>query len=123
MTTDTLTLSHLRFFAHHGVLPEETTLGQHFDVTVRLEMSLAEAGRSDDLTRTVDYRAIHETVRSVMEGPPRKLAEALAETIATELLQAFPPAQAVEVDVVKLNPPVNFTSAGLAVHMRRTRSM
>ena len=121
MTSDTLTLSRLHFFACHGTLPEEMTRGQDFEVTVHLELSLAEAGRADDLSRTVDYRAVREVVRGVMEGPPRKLVEALAEGIATEILRAFPLVQAVGVEVVKPRPPVDFASAGLVVRIRRAR--
>ncbi|MDD2764058.1 MAG: dihydroneopterin aldolase [Opitutaceae bacterium] len=122
MTSDTLTLSRLHFFGHHGVLPEETARGQEFEVTVRLELPLAEAGRTDDLTHTVDYRAVQAAVRGIMEGPPRRLVEALAEAVAAELLRLFPSVQAVEVEVVKLKPPVDFRSAGLSVRVRRERS-
>ena len=122
MTPDTLSLSRIRFFGHHGVLPEETARGQEFEVSVRLDLPLAEAGRTDDLARTVDYREIYETVRGVMEGPPRKLAEALAETVAADLLRKFPIVSAVEVEVTKVNPPVNFSSAGLTVRIRRGRT-
>ncbi len=122
MTSDTLTLTRLHFFAHHGILPEETARGQDFEVTVHLELPLAEAGRSDDLSRTVDYRAVREVVRSVMEGPPRKLVEALAEAVAAEILRAFPLVQAVGVEVVKPRPPVDFISAGLVVRIRRVQA-
>ncbi len=121
MNSDTLTLSRLRFFAHHGILPEEAARGQDFEVTVQLELPLGDAGRADDLQRTVDYRAVREVVRGVMEGPPRKLVEALAEAIAEEVLLAFPPVDAVGVEVVKPRPPVDFASAGLVVRIRRTR--
>ena len=122
MTPDTLSLHRLRFFGHHGVLPEETARGQDFEVTVRLELPLGEAGRTDDLSYTVDYRAVHEAIRGVMEGPPRKLVEALAERVAEAVLRGFPPVHAVEVEVVKLNPPVDFASGGLAARVRRTRT-
>jgi dihydroneopterin aldolase len=121
MTSDTLTLSRLRFFAHHGVLPEETARGQDFEVTVHLELSLAKAGRSDDLNQTVDYRLVHEVVRSIMEGPPLKLVEALAEAMAAKILAAFPSVNAVGIEVVKPKPPVDFVSAGLIVRIRRAR--
>jgi 7,8-dihydroneopterin aldolase/epimerase/oxygenase len=122
MTNDTLTLSRMRFHSRHGVLPEEQARGQDFEVTVRLELPLAEAGRTDDLARTVDYRAIHAAVRSVMDGPPRQLVEAVAEGIAAELLRGFPTVQAIEVEVAKLRPPVDFASAGLSVKVRRSRN-
>jgi dihydroneopterin aldolase len=41
--------------------------------------------------------------------------------MAVELLRVFPVVQAVEVEVIKLKPPVDFTCAGLAVRVRRTR--
>jgi len=122
MTPDTLSLHRLRFFGHHGVLPEETARGQDFEVTVQLELPLGEAGRTDDLSHTVDYRAVHAVVREVMEGPPRKLVEALAERVAEAVLRGFPPVHVVEVEVVKLNPPVDFASGGLAARVRRTRT-
>jgi dihydroneopterin aldolase len=122
MTPDTLTLFHLRLHGRHGVLPDEITRGQEFDVTVRMELPLAEAGQTDDLNRTVDYRAVQSVVRAVIEGPSLKLVESLAETIAAGVLRAFPAVQAVEVEVVKLRPPVEFVSAGVAVRIRRSRT-
>jgi len=121
MSPDMLTLSRMRFFARHGALPEEAVRGQDFEVTVRLELPLAEAGRTDDLHRTVDYRAVAQAVRTVMDGPPRKLVETLAEAMAADLLRQFATVQAVEVEVVKLHPPVVFPSAGLGVRIRRSR--
>jgi dihydroneopterin aldolase len=121
MNSDTLTLSRLRFFGHHGLLPGEILCGQNFEVTIQLELPLDEAGLNDDLSRTVDYRAVREVVRGVIEGPPRKLVEALAESVAAEILTAFPMVQAVEVEVVKPRPPVDFASSGLTVRIRRAR--
>ncbi len=122
MTPDTLTLLHLRLHGRHGVLPEEMARGQEFDVTVRMELPLAEAGRTDDLNRSVDYRAVQGVVRAVIEGPSLKLVESLAETIAADVLRGFPAVQAVEVEVVKLRPPVKFVSDGVAVRIRRSRT-
>lgn len=121
LASDTLTLSRLRFFGHHGVLPEEASRGQDFEVTVQLELPLDEAGRTDDLSRTVDYREVSEVVRGVMEGPPLKLVETLAERVSAEILRAFPLVQAVEIEVIKPKPPVGFVSSGLAVRIRRAR--
>jgi len=118
---DSLSLHRLRFFAHHGVLPAETAHGQIFEVTVRLELPLAEAARADDLQKTVDYQQVYEAVRKIMEGPRVKLAETLAETIAAELLRAFPSVVAADIEVIKPQPPVNFAFAGFSARIQRTR--
>ncbi len=118
---DSLTLHRLRFFAHHGVLPAETAHGQIFEVTVRLELSLAAAAQADDLQKTVDYQLVYEVVQKIMNGTRVKLAETLAESIATELLCTFPSVTAADVEVIKPQPPVNFAFAGFSAHLRRTR--
>ena len=58
MTTDRILLSGLRVRGHHGVLPHEAQLGQVFVVDLELALDLAEAGRADDLDRTVDYGSL-----------------------------------------------------------------
>jgi len=118
---DSLTLSRLRFFAHHGVLPAETAHGQIFEVTVRLKLSLAAAAQADDLQQTVDYQLVYEVVQKIMNGPRVKLAETLAESVATELLRTFPSVTAADVEVIKPQPPVNFAFAGFSAKIRRTR--
>jgi dihydroneopterin aldolase len=119
---DTLTLSRLRFFGFHGLLPEEKAHGQTLEVTVRLELSLAEAGRADDLHLTADYRAVYETIRAVMHGPRCKLVETLAESVAAALLRDFSMLAAVDVEVTKPHPPVNFNFEGLTIRIHRTRA-
>jgi dihydroneopterin aldolase len=118
---DSLTLSRMHFSACHGVLPSEQKQPQPWEVTARLELPLAAAARSDELARSIDYRDIHATVRAVMEGPPRKLAETLAEAVAAALLARFPAVRAVEIEVCKTRPPVDFAFAGLLVRIRRER--
>lgn len=121
MSTDTLTLLRMRFMARHGVFREEAERAQPFEVTAKLHLPLAEAGRADDLNKSVDYCAVQRVVRAVIEGPPRKLIETLAEAIATELLQKFSAVRAVEVEVLKLSPPVDFEFGGVAASVRRER--
>ena len=58
-------------------------------VDLELERDLTVAGRSDQLADTVDYGAVYQVVREVMEGPPRNLLERLAEDIAQRLLEEF----------------------------------
>lgn len=118
---DKLILRELHFIARHGVLPEEHENSQHFSATLELELPLAPAGRSDRLDQTIDYCAVQAVVRRIIEGSHRKLIETLAETVATELLAAFPTVSAVTVEILKPRPPVDFQFAGVAVRIRRER--
>ncbi|HET7034934.1 MAG TPA: dihydroneopterin aldolase [Thermomicrobiaceae bacterium] len=97
---DTVFLDGMQFYAYHGVNPEERSLGQRFLVDVELAADLRAAGESDDLAQTINYSAVYQQVRAIVEGPPRALLEAVAEEIAGALLARFP-ASSVTVTVRK----------------------
>lgn len=119
---DKLILRELHFVARHGVLPAEKETSQKFSATLELELPLAGAGESDRLDRTIDYCAVQQVVRGIIEGAHKKLIETLAEMVASEVLQAFPLVKAVTVEITKPNPPVDFQFAGVAVRIRRERT-
>jgi 7,8-dihydroneopterin aldolase/epimerase/oxygenase len=87
--TDRIVLSNMRFSARHGVHDWERETDQPFEVDVELWTDLAPPGVSDDLARTVDYSRVYDVVASVVRGPSRSLLEAIAETIAMDLLAQF----------------------------------
>lgn len=101
---DRLYLAGARFYACHGALPHEAHLPQPFSVDVELALDLTRAVQTDRLEFTVDYRDVWETVRMVMEGPPRRLLETLAGDIADRLYQK--PVTQVRVVVRKERPPL-----------------
>jgi dihydroneopterin aldolase len=110
----------MRFYGYHGVHPEERALGQRFVVDVEIETDLRAAGESDDLSRTINYSAVYQRVRAIVEGPPRQLIEAVAEEIAAALLAEFP-AQAVTVTVRKPEVPLRgaqLAAAGVRIRRR-----
>lgn len=119
---DSIELGGLTFYGYHGALDEERRLGQRFVVGLRLALDLGPAGRSDDLARTVNYAAVAETVRQVVEGRPFRLIEALAEAIASAVLAAYRPVAGVEVRVEKPGAPVAAVpTAQVAVAISRQR--
>lgn len=91
----------MRFYAYHGANPEERVQGQRFVVDVRINADLREAGRTDDLTKTVNYSLVYSRVREIVEGTPRYLIEAVAEDIASAILDEFATADTVTVTVRK----------------------
>ena len=119
---DTIELRGLTFYGYHGAFAEERRLGQRFVVDLRLGLDLEAAGRTDDLARTVDYGTVAETARSIVEGPPFKLIEALAEAIASAILEGHPRVERIDVRVEKPSAPVAAAPSGLvAVEIRRHR--
>src|SRR3712207_922278 len=119
--TDEILLEGMRFYAYHGVNPEEQALGQRFLVDVVLAVDLRPAGQSDDLANTVSYSAVYKIVRGIAEGEPRQLIEAVAEEIAGAILTGFPLVVRVTVTVRKPEAPMKGSMLD-AAGVRITRS-
>lgn len=117
---DYIHVNEMLFFGYHGVLPEETKLGQRFRVTVSLATDLTEAGTTDDLTKTVNYAEVYELCKEVVEGPPAKLIEVVAETIAQRILAVYSEkVSGVRVQLIKPDPPIAGHYASVAVDITR----
>jgi len=120
---DLIELRGLTFYGYHGAFPEERSLGQRFVVDLRLGLDLGPAGEADDLALTADYGRVAETVRSVVEGEPVSLIEALAERIARRVLSEYSVVTRVGVRIEKPSAPVKAAPAGqVAVEIARDRS-
>lgn len=121
---DRLSLIGMRFSARHGVLAHEKEEPQPFEVDVVLHADLVEASQRDDLAATVDYAAVHDLVRAIVEGPPRGLIEALAGAIAAAVLDATDPriVGAVEVRVRKPDAPIDGELETVEAALTRERS-
>jgi dihydroneopterin aldolase len=101
----TIIISGLRGMGIHGVLPEERTRPQPFEVDVEMEVDLVKAGQSDDLDDTVDYSAVSEAVSRVVKNESYQLIERLATRVG-EVCRTDERVIAVTVTVRKLHPPV-----------------
>ena len=121
---DRILLEGLSFYAYHGVRSEEKTLGQKFVVDLALELDLAPAGRSDDLSLTLDYSEVYRLVRDQVESASRDTIEAVAEQIATALLQSDERLEAVQVRLKKPEAPIAGAHlAWVAVEIVRRREV
>ncbi|REE56408.1 dihydroneopterin aldolase [Paenibacillus taihuensis] len=118
---DKMTLRGMRFFGYHGVFPEENRLGQQFYVDLSLQMDLSEAAETDELDCTINYADIHARVKTIVEGPPFKLIEALAGKIASDVLDAYTSVNEVTVSVTKPHPPFEIHFDGVTVELCRKR--
>ncbi|MBN9026426.1 MAG: dihydroneopterin aldolase [Rhizobiales bacterium] len=119
--TDRIFINDLRFFGFHGVLPEEAVLGQRFRVDVTAELDLAEAGRTDDLTKTVHYGEMAVLIEEIGRTHRYKLIEALAEAIAKAVFETYPPVERLTVRVTKPEAPVPLATGVISIEIERER--
>ena len=94
------------FFARHGVLDAEETLGQRFYVDAELTVEAGEALAQDRIDATVDYGVAFGVIQEIVTGRRRLLIEALALEIAKALCDRFPRIISAAVTVRKPNAPV-----------------
>ncbi len=98
MNRDCIRISNMRFYGYHGVDAWERQRGGRFAIDVELYRDLSEAGRTDDLAATVDYKAVYELVNRIQTERQFQLMEALASEVAEGILAQF----AVEEVVVRV---------------------
>lgn len=106
-------LKDLRFYAFHGVLPQERTVGAYFIVNICVKADFSKAAVSDELTDTVSYADIYQCAKQVMETPCN-LLEHVAQRICETLYEQFPEIQAITVSIEKENAPIGIGAQGLA---------
>jgi dihydroneopterin aldolase len=111
----------MRFYGYHGVYAEENKLGQRFHADVTVEVDLRKAGVTDDLNHTVNYAEIYKACREIVEGKPFNLVEAVAETIASRILENFSIVQSCTVKLYKPDPPIPGYYECVAVEITRSR--
>jgi dihydroneopterin aldolase len=119
---DRIEIRGIRLLGTHGVLPEERTRPQPFEVDADLVVSMVDAGSSDDLADTVDYADVVQRIAAVVGGATSfTLLEALAATAADQVLAVDSRVHAVTLTVRKLQPPLSADLSTVGVRITRSR--
>ena len=110
-------LRNVRFHAFHGVLPQERQVGGDFLVSLRVGYPVEKAMESDEVEDTLNYATLFNLVKREM-GVPSRLLEHVAGRIVKAVVAAFPVVVSVDLELIKLNPPMGADSdgAGVEVH-------
>jgi dihydroneopterin aldolase len=117
---DRIQLRGLRVVGTHGVLPEEKSRAQPFELDLDLSVDLALAATSDSLSDTVNYAEIADSASAIVAGATSyDLLEALAGAIATTTLASDLRITAVTVSLRKLRPPLAMDIASVGVRITR----
>ncbi len=115
--TGRIEIRELRAFGVHGVLPHERERAQPFSVDLDVWFDVSAAASSDDLSDTVDYGALAQTVAGIVTGASFALLEALAAAITRRVLDDDPRVTRVEVVVRKVRPPVAVDVGSVGVRL------
>ena len=115
---DLISLTGLRVWGRHGVLPEERRDGQDFLVDVQLTVDTRSAAASDELADTVDYATLADGLAAVVAGEPVRLIETLAARLA-EVCLADDRVISARVTVRKPGAPIPHAFSDVAVTVVR----
>ena len=121
MALDQIRIENLTVFAHHGVFPEETALGQKFVVSCAMDVDTRRAGRTDDLDASVHYGLVAQDVCDYLQQHTCRLLEAAAEQLAQFLLLKYPLIRRIELTLKKPRAPVHLPLDTVSVTITRAR--
>ena len=118
MSTDSLKIMDMIFFAYHGLESCEKEKGQQFEVDVDMGLDLSVAGKSDQIEDTVDVNDVYRLIEEVVLEGEFNLVEAVAEHIAYVLLSKLQ-IKHVLVRVRKPHAPLKGLTSGIEVEIQR----
>lgn len=118
---DVIQLTGIRCYGYTGLLQEEQTLGQWFEVDLRIGVDLAAAGQSDRIEDTLDYRSAIFAVKQIISTAKFALVEKLAETIVTTVL-AYDMVERVELKLHKLAAPIPDFGGKITIELTRSKT-
>ena len=120
ITSSHIILQEMRFYAYHGVLPQERVVGGDYTVSVEVDVDVTSAIEHDVVDVTLNYAELYEVVQHEMLTPS-DLLEHLAGRIGKAIMTAFPQVKAVDLTVMKDNPPMgaDCKGAGIKLHIEK----
>ena len=113
-----IVLTRMEFHALHGCYELERKVGNRFTVDLVITAELGDAAERDDVTRTVNYLTVYETVRRQM-GITQRTIERVAANIIEALYADFAQIRHVKCRVSKLAPPLGGKLEKVSVVLER----
>ncbi|UKK54248.1 dihydroneopterin aldolase [Prevotella sp. E2-28] len=116
LTESSICLNDIRLYAFHGVLEQERRVGGEYSVSIRVHYNIYKAMETDNVADTLNYAQLLKIVKREM-AVPSNLLEHVAGRIGKTVFHEFPQAEAIDLTVTKLNPPMGADCAGASVHV------
>ena len=118
---DIIKLHNAVFYAYHGALTDEQTLGGKFEVDVELHCDLSKAKQTDNLNETVNYEKVYSMMKRIVTEKKYYLIEALAHSLGRGIISNFPQVQKTIVRVRKLGAPIHGVVDSVEVQIETER--
>lgn len=115
---DEIRIKELELFANHGVLPEETVLGQKFKVNATFYTDISKAAAEDDIHLAINYAQASQKITEYLQNHTFKLIETAADSLAKELL-LIPGVKGVDVELLKPWAPIGLPVESVSVKTSR----
>lgn len=115
-----IALENMLFYAHHGCFEEEQAIGTRFRLDVTYETDTTRAQQTDDISDTVSYLDVYQTVKREMMKTSH-LLEHVGERICESVLSEYPAIDSVSVKVSKLAPPLGGELEAVSVEITKGR--
>ena len=106
MTENIIRIKKASFYAYHGVLSEEQSVGGKFEADVDIHTDFSEAASTDSLKLTINYHQVYQYINQLVLEKKYRLIETLANNIAEALLEKYSGIKKVAVRIRKNNPPL-----------------
>jgi len=114
--TESLSISlvNLRFWAYHGLFPEEKVLGNWF--TISLSVTVSKKTKIKELDQTIDYGGLYEIVKQEMLVPT-ELLEVLAQKIKERIFEKYHQINRFCLEIQKQKPAVGLIDGNSLVKL------
>ena len=115
-----LRLEGMKFYAYHGVLPQENLVGANYYIDLKLKTDFSHAAETDELEGTVNYADIHAAVKEEMRITSQ-LLEHVCQRIARRIFHDFPTIESIDISLFKENPPMGACAQRIGVEAHYIR--
>lgn len=117
---DKIIIKDLELYAFHGVNEEEKRLGQRFLISIEARLDLQPAGKTDDLTKTINYALLCHEIEKEFTREKHDLIESIAEDLCSFVLIKHPNIASIKLMVKKPWAPIGKSLDYAAVEIERS---
>lgn len=104
--TNIIKIKNAIFYAYHGALEEEQSIGGVFEADIDIYTDFSAAASKDNLKLTINYDEVYKFVNKIVHEKKYYLIETLATIIADGLLEKYKTINKIAVRVRKHHVPV-----------------